>query len=73
MVNRTIIPSQAVWRGTMVLGGMSFKGEFEVFDSNGGCAFLFGKPLMRAAHATHDFETDVVRIHSTSGTITLSN
>jgi len=46
MANGLIIPSQAVWKGTMVLGGISFKGKFEVFNSKGGWAFLFGKPLM---------------------------
>jgi hypothetical protein len=73
MTNRTIIPSQAVWKGTMVLGGVPFKGKFKVFDSNGGWACLFGKPLMQATCATHDFQTDVVRICSMSNTISLSN
>jgi hypothetical protein len=54
----------------MVLGGITFKGELKVFNSKGGWAFLFGKPLMQAAHATHDFKTDVIRICSESGTIT---
>ena len=56
-----------------MLGGTEFEGEFEVFDSKGGWAFLFGKPLMRVARAIHDFETDVVKIRSKSGTITLTN
>ena len=57
----------------MVLGGIAFKGKFEVFDSKGGWAFLFGKPLMQADCATHYFEMDVVRICSESSDITLSN
>jgi hypothetical protein len=73
MANGLIVPSQAVWKGTMVLGGITFQGEFKVFDSKGGWAFLFGKPLMRAAHATHNFETDVVKIRTESGAVTLSN
>ena len=73
MANGLIIPSKVVWKEVMVLGGVAFEGEFEVFDSKGGWAFLFGKPLMQAAHANHDFETDIVRICSESGTITLTN
>jgi hypothetical protein len=73
MANRIVVPSEAVWKGTMVLGGIKFMGEFEVFDSKGGWAFLFGKPLMCAARATHNFETDVVSICSEMGMITLSN
>jgi len=46
MANGLIVLSQAVWKGMMVLGGIAFKGEFKVFDSKGGWAFLFGKPLM---------------------------
>jgi hypothetical protein len=73
MANGTIIPSEAVWKGAMVLGGVTFRGEFEVFDSKGGWAFLFGKPLMRAAGAIHDFATDIVSIRSGNGTVTLAN
>ena len=56
-----------------MLGGIEFEGEFEVFNSKGGWAFLFGKLLMRKAWAIHDFEADVVKIRSESGTITLTN
>jgi hypothetical protein len=73
MANGTIIPSEAVWKGAMVLGGVTFRGEFEVFDSKGGWAFLFGKPLMRAAGAIYDFATDIVSIRSGNGTVTLAN
>lgn len=73
MANGLIVPSQAGWKGTMVLGGITFQGEFEVFNSKGGWAFLFGKPLMQVAHATHNFKMDVVKIHMESGTVTLSN
>ncbi|KAF8229203.1 hypothetical protein L208DRAFT_1177025, partial [Tricholoma matsutake] len=73
MANGVIIPSEAVWRGTMRLRGAEFQGEFEVFNSNGRWAFLFGKPLMRAARATHNFEADTIEIHSKTGTITLTN
>ena len=73
MANGLIIPSEAVWKGAMVLGGVTFEGKFKVFNSKGGWAFLFGKLLMQAACATHDFETDIVKLHTESGTITLTN
>jgi hypothetical protein len=71
--NGLIVPSQAVWKGMMVLGGVTFQGEFKVFNSKGRWAFLFGKPLMRAARTTHDFKMDIVKIHTESGAVTLSN
>ena len=73
MANGIIVSSEAVWKGVMMLGGTEFEGEFEVFDSKGGWAFLFRKPLMRVARAIHNFETDIVKIRSKSGTITLTN
>ena len=33
---------------------------FEVFDSGGGWLFLFGKPMLWAFHALHDFRNDTV-------------
>ena len=73
MANGVIVPSEVVWKGVMILGGIEFEGEFEGFDSKGGWAFLFGKPLMRKARAIHDFEADVIKIRSESSTITLTN
>ena len=51
MGNRTLVPSLAVWRGRMRLGGVTVKGEFEVFNSRGSWAFLLGKPLLRSFRA----------------------
>jgi len=62
MANGTIVPSQATWRGIIDLGGVEAKGEFEVFDSGGSWAFLFGKPLLRVFKARHNFEEDTVTI-----------
>jgi hypothetical protein len=45
MGNGVIVPSLAVWRGTMQLGATKIEGEFEVFDSGGSWAFLLGKLL----------------------------
>ncbi len=42
-------------------------GSFEVFSSGGGWDFLFGKPLLEAFKAVHDYKTDLVRIPAESG------
>jgi hypothetical protein len=62
MANGVIVPSQAVWKGIMELGGIQIEGEFEVFDSDHGWGFLFGKPLLHAFSAVHDYGTDTVTI-----------
>ena len=51
MGNGTIVPSLAVWKGRMKLGGVTIEGEFEVFDSGGSWAFLLGKPLLKLFQA----------------------
>ena len=70
MVNGIIVPSQASWRGIINLGCVEARGEFEVFDSGGGWAFLFGKPLLRTFKARHNFENDTVTITGDNGAST---
>jgi len=67
MANGVIVPSQARWRGIINLGGVEAQGEFEVFDSGGGWAFLFGKPLLRAFKARYNFEDDTVTVTGNNG------
>ncbi|THV02934.1 hypothetical protein K435DRAFT_618155, partial [Dendrothele bispora CBS 962.96] len=62
MANNVVVPSIAHWKGIVVLEGIQVPGEFEVFDSGGAWEFLFGKPLLNAFRATHDYEADVIRI-----------
>jgi hypothetical protein len=62
MANGAIVRSQAVWKGIMELGGIRIEGKFEVFDSDHGWGFLFGKPLLHAFSAVHDYGTDIVTI-----------
>jgi hypothetical protein len=62
MANGVIIRSQAKWKGVIELGNIRIEGEFEVFNSDGGWDFLFGKPLLRASKAVHDYKIDVVTI-----------
>lgn len=68
MANGVIVPSQAVWKGTIEIQDITVRGEFEVFDSKGGWTFLFGKLLLRRFRASHDYYSDVVTIHSANGT-----
>ena len=62
MANGTIIPSKAHWEGTVDVGEVKAKGEFEVFDSGGSWDFLFSKPLLRAFKALHDYEWDTITV-----------
>ena len=64
MANGIIVPSQVSWRGVINLGGVEARGEFKVFDfdSGGGWAFLFRKPLLHAFKARHNFKDDTVTI-----------
>ena len=73
MANGTVIPSKAVWRGEVTINGISAQGEFEVFDSGGGWKFLFGKPLLHAFKAIHEYETDTVSITGKGGSTTIRN
>jgi len=73
MANGAIVPSEATWSGTIHVEGVETTGMFEVFDSGGGWSFLFGKPLLRAFKAKHNYETDEVTITDSNTTATLRN
>jgi transposase InsO family protein len=62
MGNGMIVPSLAVWKGRMKLGGVTIEGEFEVFDSGGSWAFLLGKPLLHLFQAKQSYGPDTVSI-----------
>ena len=64
MGNGTIVPSMAVWKGKMKLGGVTIDGEFEVFDSGGSWAFLLGKPLLKSFRVEQAYWPDTVSIRS---------
>lgn len=73
MANGTIISSEAKWSGMVELNGVQALGEFEVFDSGGGWAFLFGKPMLQAFHAIHDYTTDSITVTNNSRSTILMN
>jgi RNase H-like domain found in reverse transcriptase/Reverse transcriptase (RNA-dependent DNA polymerase) len=73
MANGTIINSEARWSGTIELNGVRAEGQFEVFDSAGGWAFLFGKPTLRAFNAVHDYTTDSITVSDAVRSTVLQN
>ncbi|KAG0701844.1 hypothetical protein DFH29DRAFT_999831 [Suillus ampliporus] len=73
MANSVIIPSQAIWQGEITIAGIRTEGEFKVFDSGGRWKFLFGKPLLHAFKAVHNYETDHVQITGKGGSTTIRN
>lgn len=73
MANGNIINADAKWSGTIDIGRVRAKGDFEVFNSGGGWAFLFRKPLLQSFKAKHDYITDSIKITNSSQSTTLYN
>ena len=70
MANGATVRSEATWTGTIQVEDIKATGTFEVFNSQDGWSFLFGKPLLRAFKAIHDYATDHVTI-SDGTTVTI--
>ena len=73
MVNGSIVPSEAHREGPVNLGGIGTTIAFEVFDSGGNWAFLFGKPSLEAFKAIHDYGNDTISITGIGGSTTVRN
>ena len=73
MANGAIVKSLAHWRGWIMLGMIKGEGKFEVFDSGGEWAFLFGKPLLKVFNTIHDYAQDEITVSHLGGTCTLYN
>ena len=71
MANGSIVPSEAHWEGPVNLGGIHTTIAFEVFDSGGNWAFLFGKPSLEAFKAIHDYGNDTISITGIGGSTTV--
>ncbi|KIJ89435.1 hypothetical protein K443DRAFT_16130 [Laccaria amethystina LaAM-08-1] len=69
MANGSIVSPAGCWKGTVELGGIMVAGSFEVFDSSGDWEFLFGKRLMTAFSAVHDYATDKVFLPASQQTL----
>jgi hypothetical protein len=57
---RRLVPSAGAWTGNVTAGNISHMGTFEVFDSNGAWAVLFGKPLLKKFKAVHNYDLDII-------------
>ena len=61
------VPSVGLWKGKVTVKGVHREGTFEILNSNGAWAMLFGKPLLKAFNAIHDYTEDIIRIPSIVG------
>ena len=73
MANGATVCSEATWTGTIQVEDIKATGMFEVFNSQDGWSFLFGKPLLRAFKAIHDYATDCVTISDGTTVMILRN
>jgi hypothetical protein len=73
MANRALVPSQATWTGTFEIKGIKARGTFKVFDSSSRWSFLFGKPMLQAFKALHNYTTDTIQVRDDEHPATLTN
>ncbi|KAG2337901.1 hypothetical protein BDR05DRAFT_831032, partial [Suillus weaverae] len=73
MVNGNIVNANVKWSGTIEIDGVRANGDFKVFNSGGGWAFLFGKPLLQSFKAEHDYKSDSIKITDSSKSATIHN
>jgi hypothetical protein len=73
MVNGVLVQSQAMWTGMIDLNGVRAQGTLKVFDSGGGWSFLFGKPMLKAFRANHNYEKDKIQVRNNEKTAELEN
>lgn len=62
MANGNIVRAVAKWTGTVRIEGAKAQSTFEVFDSGGSWGFLFGKPMLQAFAAVHEYTSDTIRV-----------
>ena len=73
VANGVIVQSEARWEGEVEVNGIRTNVTFEVFDSGGKWDFLFGKTLLEAYKANHNYESDEITIYGKGGVATLTN
>lgn len=59
-----MVPSEGFWVGRIVVNGVSTRGLFEIFPSGGSWEMLFGKPMLQAFSATHDFANGSITLEA---------
>ena len=57
-----------MWKGRVTVKGTNREGTFEIFNSNGAWAMLFGKPLLKTFDVVHDYTNDTICISHKEGT-----
>ncbi|KAF8868433.1 hypothetical protein BD779DRAFT_1793882 [Infundibulicybe gibba] len=67
MADGRLVPSAGIWEGGVTVAGIKNQGRFEIFDSGGAWGLLFGKPLLQAFKAQHDYEKDTIQVRQTDG------
>ncbi|KAF7373139.1 p-loop containing nucleoside triphosphate hydrolase protein [Mycena sanguinolenta] len=73
MADGRLTPSTGTWTGDVTLGGKTHQGCFEIFDSRGAWALLFGKPLLEKFDAVHEYRPDKLHLRDGESWITLDN
>ncbi|KAF8883355.1 hypothetical protein CPB84DRAFT_1686359, partial [Gymnopilus junonius] len=73
MANSSIVKSAGRWEGEIEVEGISTLGSVEVFDSGGTWDFLFGKTLLTAFKAVHDYNTDEITLKGANGCVIIQN
>ncbi|KAF8198661.1 hypothetical protein K438DRAFT_1583890, partial [Mycena galopus ATCC 62051] len=64
MADGRLTPSIGTWTGDVTLGGKTHRGRFEIFDSRGAWALLFGKPLLEEFDAVHEYRPDKLHLRN---------
>ena len=72
VANGVVVQSEGKWEGRVEVNG-STNIAFEIFDSGGKWDFLFGKTLLEAFKAIHNYESDEITVHGKGGKSTLRN
>ena len=73
MANGTLVPSGGAWTGQVVIGNAKAEGTFEVFPCGGAWEMLFGKPMLHAFNASHEYVGDTVTLQSEGTAYVLEN
>jgi hypothetical protein len=73
MANGMLVPSTGYWEGHIWFGGARVWAAFEVFPSGGSWSFLFGKPLLEAFGAVHDYAADTITVCGEAGQTVVLN
>ena len=73
VANGVVVQSEGKWEGKVEVNGISTNVAFEIFDSGGKWDFLFGKTLLEAFKAIHNYESDEITVHGKGGKSTLRN